>query len=163
MKLKEKPESKILSPADLIIKTNQWKAVNKKIAFTNGCFDILHPGHIYSLQQASEEGDYLIVGINSDDSVKKLKGNNRPLNNQDARSLVIASLAMVDAVCIFNEETPLELIRSIMPDVLVKGGDYKAEQIAGAKEVISAGGKLVINPILENYSTTALIQKMNKD
>lgn len=163
MKLKEKPESKILSPADLIIKTNQWKAVNKKIAFTNGCFDILHPGHIYSLQQASEEGDYLIVGINSDDSVKKLKGNNRPLNNQDARSLVIASLAMVDAVCIFNEETPLELIRSIMPDVLVKGGDYRAEQIAGAKEVIAAGGRLVINPILENYSTTALIQKMNKD
>ena len=162
MKLTEKPEAKILSVEDLIKKTNQWKATNKKIAFTNGCFDILHPGHIYSLQLASAEADYLIVAINADDSVRKLKGAGRPLNNQAARSLIIASLAMVDAVCIFEEETPLELIKSIMPDVLVKGGDYTTDQIAGAKEVIAAGGKVVINPLLENYSTTAIIRKMNK-
>lgn len=163
MKLTEAPEAKILWRDDLIKKVNQWKAENKKIAFTNGCFDILHPGHIYSLQQAAKEADYLVVGINADDSVKKLKGENRPVNNQLSRSLIIASLSMVDVVCIFEEETPLELIKSILPDVLVKGGDYTEDQIAGAKEVIAAGGKVVINPILAGYSTTAIIQKLNED
>ncbi len=163
MKLTEAPEAKILWRDDLIKKVNQWKAGNKKIAFTNGCFDILHPGHIYSLQQAAKEADYLVVGINADDSVKKLKGENRPVNNQLSRSLIIASLSMVDVVCIFEEETPLELIKSILPDVLVKGGDYTEDQIAGAKEVIAAGGKVVINPILAGYSTTAIIQKLNED
>ncbi len=159
MKLSETPETKILIKEELIKKVNHWRSGNKKIVFTNGCFDMLHPGHIYSLLQASKEGDCLVIGINADISVKKLKGKDRPVNTESSRALVVASLAMVDAVCIFSEETPLELIKSILPDVLVKGGDYTVDQIAGAKEVIAAGGKVVLNPILEGYSTTAIIRK----
>lgn len=159
MKLPETPETKILLKEELIKKVNHWRSGNKKIVFTNGCFDMLHPGHIYSLMQASKEGDCLVIGINADSSVKKLKGKDRPVNNESSRALVVASLAMVDVVCIFAEETPLELIKSILPDVLVKGGDYTVDQIAGAKEVIASGGKVVLNPILDGYSTTAIIQK----
>ena len=138
----------------------QWKVLESSIAFTNGVFDILHPGHIFSLSHAAKEADYLIVGLNSDDSTKRLKGSDRPINNQESRSLVIAALLMVDAVVIFNEDTPLELINTIKPDVLVKGGDYTIEQIVGAKEVISNGGRVVINPIVEGYSTTETLKKL---
>ena len=124
-------------------------------------FDILHPGHIFSLSQAATEADFLIVGVNSDDSVKRLKGTARPINKQDSRALLLASLLMVDAVVIFEEDTPLELIKSIRPDVLVKGGDYAIEQIVGAKEVQSNGGRVVINSIIEGYSTTSIIDKLN--
>ena len=134
--------------------------MGKSIVFTNGVFDILHAGHIFSLSQAAKEADSLIIGVNSDDSVKRLKGEQRPLNNQDSRALLLASLLMVDAVVIFEEDTPLELINSIKPDVLVKGGDYTIEQIVGAKEVISNGGRVVINPVIEGYSTTTLIDKL---
>ena len=134
--------------------------MEKSIAFTNGVFDILHPGHIFSLSQAAKEADYLIVGVNADDSVKRLKGNNRPINNQDSRALIVASLLMVDAVIIFEEDTPLELINAIKPDVLVKGGDYSIEQIVGAKEVVANGGRVVINPIVEGFSTSGVIEKM---
>ena len=134
--------------------------MGKSIVFTNGVFDILHAGHIFSLSQAAKEADFLIIGVNSDDSVKRLKGEQRPLNNQDSRALLLASLLMVDAVVIFEEDTPLELINSIKPDVLVKGGDYTIEQIVGAKEVISNGGRVVINPVTEGYSTTTLIDKL---
>jgi D-beta-D-heptose 7-phosphate kinase/D-beta-D-heptose 1-phosphate adenosyltransferase len=161
LKLPQTPETKILLKEELIKQVNDWKSGNKKIVFTNGCFDILHPGHIYSLLQACREGDCLVIGINADSSVQKIKGKNRPVNNELSRALVVASLAMVDAVCIFSEETPLELIKSILPDVLVKGGDYTVDQIAGAKEVIAAGGKVVLNPILDGYSTTSIIRKMN--
>jgi D-beta-D-heptose 7-phosphate kinase/D-beta-D-heptose 1-phosphate adenosyltransferase len=123
-------------------------------------FDILHPGHIFSLSQAAQEADYLIVGLNSDESVKRLKGKNRPINNQESRSLILASLLMVDAVVIFDEDTPLQLINAVRPDVLVKGGDYAIEQIVGAKEVISNGGRVVINPVVEGYSTTETIKKL---
>ena len=129
--------------------------------FTNGVFDILHPGHIFSLSQAATEADFLIVGVNSDNSVKRLKGTARPINNQDSRVLLLASLLMVDAVVIFEEDTPLELINSIRPDVLVKGGDYAIEQIVGAKEVQLNGGRVVINPIIAGYSTTDIIDKLN--
>ena len=128
--------------------------------FTNGVFDILHPGHIFSLSQAAKEADFLVVGLNSDESVKRLKGHQRPVNNQDSRALLLASLLMVDAVVIFEEDTPLELINSIKPDVLVKGGDYTIEQIVGAKEVIADGGRVVINPVIEGYSTTSIIDKL---
>ena len=128
--------------------------------FTNGVFDILHPGHIFSLSQAAKEADSLIVGLNSDESVKRLKGHQRPVNNQDSRALLLASLLMVDAVVIFEEDTPLELINSIKPDVLVKGGDYTIEQIVGAKEVIANGGRVVINPVIQGYSTTSIIDKL---
>ena len=134
--------------------------MGKSIVFTNGVFDILHPGHIFSLSQAAKEADFLIVGLNSDNSVKRLKGQQRPVNNQDSRALLLASLLMVDAVVIFEEDTPLELINSIRPDVLVKGGDYTIENIVGAKEVISNGGRVVINPVIEGYSTTNMIDKL---
>lgn len=138
----------------------QLHFLGKKISFTNGVFDILHPGHIFSLSQAAKEADYLVVGINSDNSVKRLKGTGRPINNQDSRALLVAALLMVDAVIIFDEDTPLELITAIGPDVLVKGGDYTLEQIVGAKEVIATGGRVVINPIIEGYSTTRIIEKL---
>jgi D-beta-D-heptose 7-phosphate kinase/D-beta-D-heptose 1-phosphate adenosyltransferase len=147
-------------------KTTNWanvrRLLSKTIAFTNGCFDILHEGHIYSLSQAAKEADYLIVGVNADSIVKKLKGDNRPINNEHARTLILASLLLVDAVVVFEEDTPLELIKKIMPDVLVKGGDYTVETIVGAKEVIANGGRVVINPLLENLSTTGIIEKIKK-
>jgi len=139
-----------------------WRFLGKTISFTNGVFDILHPGHIFSLSQAAKEADLLIVGINSDDSVKRLKGKDRPINNQDTRALVVASLMMVDAVVIFEEDTPLELINALRPDVLVKGGDYTIEQIVGAKETIQNGGRVVINPIMEGFSTSEIIRKAGK-
>jgi len=134
--------------------------LGRSIVFTNGVFDILHPGHIFSLSQAAKEADLLIVGLNSDHSVKRLKGQQRPVNNQDSRALLLASLLMVDAVVIFEEDTPLELMNSIRPDVLVKGGDYTIETIVGAKEVIANGGRVVINPVIEGYSTTNIIDKL---
>ena len=151
---------KILTAEQAVQKTAQWRILGKKISFTNGVFDILHQGHIFSLSQAAKEGDYLVVGLNADVSVKRLKGESRPVNDQDSRALILASLVMVGAVVLFEEDTPLELIKAILPDVLVKGGDYTVEQIAGAKEVIANGGKVVINPILEGFSTTSLIEQM---
>lgn len=136
--------------------------LEKKISFTNGVFDILHPGHIFSLSQAAKEADYLVVGLNSDESVKRLKGDGRPVNGEDARALILASLILVDVVIIFEEDTPLELIKAIKPDVLVKGGDYKIEQIVGAKEVVAHGGRVVINPLIEGFSTTAIIEKLTR-
>lgn len=152
--------TKIVDPEELQRYIARWRLLIKKIAFTNGCFDILHAGHIASLIEASEQADVLIVGLNSDASVTKLKGEGRPLNDAQSRALVLASLSFVDAVVIFEEDTPLELIKAIQPDVLVKGGDYTPEQIAGAKEVTEAGGKVVINPLVEGFSTTALIEKI---
>lgn len=151
---------KIFTPAQLLPRLSQWKFLGKTIAFTNGVFDILHPGHIFSLSQAAKEADYLIVGVNADDSVKRLKGNDRPINNQETRTLLLASLLMVDAVVIFEEDTPLKLITTIMPDVIVKGGDYTIEQIVGAKEVIQHGGRVVINPVIEGFSTSNIIEKL---
>lgn len=151
---------KILTLPDLEEKIAQWRLLNKTIVFTNGCFDILHAGHIASLSEAATHGDILIIGVNADSSVKGLKGPNRPINNENARALVLASLIMVDAVVLFSEPTPLELILTIKPDVLVKGGDYKVEDIAGAKEVIGWGGKIIINPIVEGYSTSSIINKI---
>ncbi|MBK5271501.1 MAG: D-glycero-beta-D-manno-heptose 1-phosphate adenylyltransferase [Bacteroidia bacterium] len=154
---------KILTAPQIVKQVAQWRVLTKKIAFTNGVFDILHQGHIFSLSQAAKVADYLIVGVNSDSSVKKLKGENRPVNNQDSRAIVLASLIVVDAVVVFDEETPLELIKTIMPDVLVKGGDYIISQVAGAKEVIANGGRVVINPIIEGFSTTEIINRFKNN
>jgi rfaE bifunctional protein nucleotidyltransferase chain/domain len=137
-----------------------WRFLGKTIAFTNGVFDILHPGHIFSLSLAAKEADLLIVGLNSDESVKRLKGKDRPFNKQDSRALILASLLMVDVIVVFEEDTPLELINAIKPDVLVKGGDYTIEQIVGAKETIQNGGRVVINPIVEGFSTSEIIKKL---
>jgi rfaE bifunctional protein nucleotidyltransferase chain/domain len=155
-------QQKIYSLADIIRETGRWKFLQKKIAFTNGCFDILHEGHIFSLSQAAKEGDVLIVGINSDASTQRLKGPSRPINNEHSRALIIASLVMVDAVVIFGEDTPLEIIKAIMPDTIVKGGDYTIEQVVGAKEVMANGGSVVINPIVQGFSTTAIIEKIHR-
>ncbi len=138
----------------------RWRLKNKKIVFTNGVFDIVHQGHIASLSEAASCGDILIVGVNADASVKRLKGDSRPVNDENSRALLLAALVMTDAVIVFEEDTPYKLITSIMPDVLVKGGDYTIEQIVGAKEVIANGGVVKIVPILEGFSTTGIIERM---
>ncbi len=153
-------EKKIYSLPELLKLVAVWKNLNKTISFTNGCFDILHEGHIFSIAQAAKEADYLIVGVNSDASIKKLKGEKRPINHQNSRALLLANLMMVDAVIIFDDDTPLQLIKQILPNVLVKGGDYTIEQIVGAKEVIANGGNVVINKIVQGYSTTGIIEKI---
>lgn len=153
---------KIYSLPELLLQINRWRFLSKTIAFTNGCFDILHEGHIASLSAAAKEADVLIVGVNADASTKRLKGAGRPVNNEQSRSLLLASLLITDAVVVFEEDTPLELITATMPDVLVKGGDYTIEQIVGAKEVINNGGRVVINPIVAGFSTTGIIQKIQQ-
>jgi D-beta-D-heptose 7-phosphate kinase/D-beta-D-heptose 1-phosphate adenosyltransferase len=149
-----------LTLPDLERKAAQWRLLGKTIVFTNGCFDILHAGHIASLIESAKHGDILVVGLNADASIKGLKGPGRPVNDENARALVLASLVMVDAVVLFTEPTPLELILAIKPDVLVKGGDYAIEDIVGAKEVMSWGGKVILNPIVEGFSTTSIINKI---
>ena len=153
-------QHKIYSPKEIVFQANRLKLMSKTISFTNGCFDILHPGHIASLADAAREADFLVVGLNSDASARRLKGEGRPVMNEQSRALLLASLVMVDAVVIFEEDTPLELIELVQPDVLVKGGDYSIDQIVGAKEVIAAGGRVVINPIVPGFSTTGLIGKI---
>jgi len=150
---------KIFNANDLQHQLKRWRLQDKKIVFTNGVFDILHEGHIASLTEAASFGHILIIGLNADASVKRLKGESRPVNNETSRALLLAALVMVDAVILFEEDTPLNLISSIMPDVLVKGGDYTVDQIAGAKEVIANGGRVVINPIIEGHSTSSIIER----
>jgi rfaE bifunctional protein nucleotidyltransferase chain/domain len=162
MKLPQIILQRIFDRPGLLYQVNRWRVLGKTIAFTNGCFDILHEGHIASLSDAAREADFLIVGLNSDTSTKRLKGPGRPVNDQHARATVMAALLMVDAVTLFDEDTPLDLINAIRPDVLVKGGDYTLEQIVGAKEVLSWGGRVVINPILPGFSTTGIIEKITK-
>jgi D-glycero-beta-D-manno-heptose 1-phosphate adenylyltransferase len=157
MKAIDAIDLKVMDLKQLLAHVAAWRVTGKTIAFTNGCFDILHEGHIFSLNAAAKEADYLIVGVNSDNSVKKLKGPERPVNNEHSRSLILANLAVIDAVIVFNEYTPHTLITNILPDVLVKGGDYTIEQIVGSKEVIANGGRVVINPIVEGFSTTGII------
>lgn len=128
-----------------------------KVVFTNGCFDILHRGHIEYLSKAADMGDVLVVGLNTDASVRRLKGEGRPVNNEEARALVLASLSFVDAVVLFDEDTPYELIKAVHPDVLVKGADYKVEEIVGYDIVTSYGGKVETVPLVEGYSTTKLL------
>lgn len=151
---------KIFTLDGLKHQVRRWQLQNKKIVFTNGVFDILHEGHITSLSEAATHGHVLIVAVNTDASVKRLKGESRPVNNEDSRALLLASLVIVDAVILFDEDTPINLITALLPDVLVKGGDYTLDQIVGAKEVMAHGGEVKIVPVLEGFSTTALIQKM---
>lgn len=132
----------------------------KKIVFTNGCFDILHRGHVTYLAEAKKLGDLLVMGVNSDASVKRLKGPERPINNEEDRKYVLSQLKSVDFVEIFEEDTPLNLINKISPDVLVKGGDWKIDQIVGGKEVIAKGGEVFSLNFVNGYSTTSIIQKI---
>jgi D-glycero-beta-D-manno-heptose 1-phosphate adenylyltransferase len=153
-------QDKILTLPELLKRVAQWRVLGKTIAFTNGCFDILHAGHIASFTEAALHADILVVGLNADSSIQDLKGKNRPINNEQARALVLAALTMIDAVVLFSEPTPLELILAIRPDFLVKGGDYTIETIVGAKEVLSWGGQVIINPIVPGFSTTSIINKI---
>jgi rfaE bifunctional protein nucleotidyltransferase chain/domain len=153
---------KIFTLPELKKMVEVWKFLGQKIVFTNGVFDILHQGHIYSLSQAAQEGDILIAAINSDASVKRLKGSERPVNDQHSRSVLLASMVMVDAVVIFEEDTPFEVITTLLPDVLVKGGDYRIEQVVGHKEVMANGGNVVINNLVEGFSTTSIISRLKE-
>jgi len=154
--------SKIFSPHELQLQLKRWRLKNSRIVFTNGVFDILHEGHIASLSEAASFGHILIVGVNADASVKRLKGESRPVNNERSRALLLAALVITDAVVVFEEDTPEKLINSIMPDVLVKGGDYTLDQIVGADTVIANGGEVRIVPLLEGFSTTGIIEKMKR-
>ena len=139
---------------------NKWKSENKSIVFTNGCFDIIHRGHIEYLKQSKELGDYLIVGLNSDKSVERLKGETRPYQTESDRAEILNSFRFVDIVIIFEEDTPLKLICELKPDILVKGGDYNLNTIIGAKEIQDRGGEVKIIPFLKGYGTSKLIDKI---
>lgn len=146
-----------------IITISQWEKVrneNHNVVFTNGCFDVLHRGHITYLSKARDLGDCLVVGLNSDASVKRLKGENRPINNENDRALVLAALSFVDHIILFEEDTPKELIEQVKPNILVKGGDYAIENIVGADFVTQNGGKVLTIPFVDGYSSTKIIHAL---
>lgn len=153
---------KIFNTIQLEEQNKNWKTAGKKIVFTNGCFDILHKGHLEILTTSASFGDILVVGINTDNSVKRLKGPLRPINDEGFRSIMLASIQYIDAVILFDEETPLNLITLLKPDVLVKGGDYTVEQIVGADVVLKNGGEVKIVPIVKGFSTTKIIESIQK-
>jgi rfaE bifunctional protein nucleotidyltransferase chain/domain len=153
-------QEKIVTREELCHMCNRWRAGGQKLVFTNGCFDILHTGHIDYLARAASLGNRLIVGVNSSASVSRLKGPERPLNSEADRALALAALLLVDAVCVFEEDTPLELIQVLQPDVLAKGGDYTPATIVGADFVQGRGGEVAVIPFVEGYSTTGLIAKI---
>ncbi len=152
--------NKITSGEQLARKLALWRFQGKKLVFTNGCFDIVHRGHIEYLAKAASLGNILVVGLNTDASVSKLKGPGRPINDENARQMVMASLLFVDAVILFDEPTPYELIKIIQPDVLVKGKDYKVEEIAGHDIVLAKGGEVITIDLVSGYSTSAIEQKI---
>lgn len=154
--------TKILAADELLNKLTEWQSEDKKIVWTNGCFDLLHLGHIDSLSKAKDQGDILIVGVNSDDSVRRIKKQGRPITDEKSRSTIMASLTFVDAVVLFNEDTPYEMINLVKPDVLVKGSDYKAEDIVGYEIVKAKGGRIVTIDFLPGYSTTGIEEKIRK-
>ena len=152
----------ILTLEQAIVRFGREKRNGKRVVFTNGCFDLLHPGHIRSLEQARELGDILVVGLNSDASVRRLKGDGRPVLPQQERAEILAALEAVDAVVIFDAPTPQEVVAGLLPDVLVKGGDWPGDQIVGRKEVEAAGGRVVSVPVVQGYSTTAILRKIRE-
>ena len=155
-----KINSKIFSLDDLKNQVNAWKQAGEEVVFTNGCFDIIHRGHIEVLAQTDDLGDRLIIGLNSDTSIQKLKGKNRPIIEEQSRAILLASLEFVDAVVIFSEDTPLKLISALLPDVLAKGGDYEIETIVGHEIVQQNGGKVKLVPFVDGFSSTTIIEKI---
>ena len=152
----------ILTLEEAILRFGREKRNGRRVVFTNGCFDLLHPGHIGSLEQARALGDALIVGLNSDSSVRRLKGTGRPVLPERERAEILAALESVDAVVIFDEPTPREVIARLLPDVLVKGGDWPGDQIVGREEVEAAGGRVVSIPVIPGYSTTEILRKIRE-
>jgi len=155
-----KINSKIFSFDDLKNQVNAWKQAGEEVVFTNGCFDIIHRGHIEVLAQTADLGDRLIIGLNSDSSIQKLKGEDRPIIEEQSRAILLASLEFVDAVVIFSEDTPLKLISALLPDVLAKGGDYEIETIVGHEIVQQNGGKVKLVPFVDGFSSTTIIEKI---
>jgi D-glycero-beta-D-manno-heptose 1-phosphate adenylyltransferase len=155
-------QHKIIDRKSLDEQLDQWKNEKKKIVFTNGCFDILHLGHIDYLSKAADMGDVLLIGLNADESVSRLKGQHRPINNESSRGMILASLEFVNAVVKFDEDTPYELIKQVQPDVLVKGADYKIEQIVGHDIVQAKGGSVQTINYLPGYSTSAIEKKIKE-
>ena len=154
--------SSILTFEEVILRFGRQKRNGRRVVFTNGCFDLLHPGHIRGLELARELGDALIVGLNSDRSVRQLKGPGRPVIPERERAEILASLESVDAVVIFDDLTPQDLIAALLPDVLAKGGDWPGDQIVGREEVEAAGGRVVSIPVVPGYSTTAILNKIRE-
>lgn len=155
-------QNKIYTRDALARECNVWRASGRSVVFTNGCFDILHRGHLDLLARAAEFGNVLVLGLNTDASVRRLKGDERPVTNEQDRAFQVASLLCVDAVCLFDEDTPAALIEAVRPDILVKGGDYTIDKIVGADYVLSHGGKVEIVPFVSGYSTTGLINKIRQ-
>jgi D-beta-D-heptose 7-phosphate kinase/D-beta-D-heptose 1-phosphate adenosyltransferase len=151
---------KVVTPAAAAEAAERWRARGYTVGFTNGCFDLLHPGHVHLLEQCRAMCDRLIVGMNSDASVKRLKGPTRPAQQEAARAAVLASLASVDMVCMFEEDTPIDILTQIKPDLLVKGADYTVAQVVGAKEVQSWGGRVALAELLPGHSTTATLARL---
>lgn len=160
MKHLEKIYDKILNSESLEERLNLWRKEGKTIVFSNGCFDILHRGHVEYLSKAADLGDVLVIGLNTDASVRRIKGPSRPVNDEKARAVVLAALEFVDAVVFFEEDTPYSLIKNVQPDVLVKGKDYKAEDIVGYDIVVGKGGRVETIELVEGFSTTNTIEKM---
>lgn len=163
MSFHQQLKDKIVSRQDALRIINGQRLKGKKIVFTNGCFDIVHPGHVDYLAQARDLGGYMVLGLNTDASVKRLnKAPNRPLNNEFARAQVLAGMNFIDLIVFFDESTPLELITLLKPDILVKGNDYKPEDVVGGDVVAKNGGKVITIPLLEGFSTTALVKKIKE-
>ena len=153
-------QNKIYTLSDLAPRIEQWKSAKEKIVFTNGCFDILHKGHLEVLAKTADLGNRLIIGLNSDSSIKNLKGGNRPIVDENSRAILLAALSFVDAVVLFSEQTPLNLIAEIKPDILAKGGDYKITEIVGHEVVQQNGGEVITIPLIEGFSSTNIIDKI---
>tara|TARA_B100001059_G_C17548655_1_gene434123 strand:- start:34 stop:525 length:492 start_codon:yes stop_codon:yes gene_type:complete len=157
-----KINSKIFSLDKLKNQVNSWKQAGEEVVFTNGCFDIIHRGHIEVLAQTADLGDRLIIGLNSDTSIKKIKEKDRPIINEDSRAILLAALSFVDAIILFSEDTPINLIRTLVPDILAKGGDYKIETIVGHEIVQENGGEVILVPFIDGFSSTNIIEKIKK-
>lgn len=152
--------NKITDLQSLKTQMSKWRGEGKKVVFTNGVFDLLHIGHITYMAKAAELGDKLIIGLNSDTSVRRIKGEDRPVNDQNSRAMLLAALFFVDAIVVFEEDTPQQVITTLLPDILVKGADYAIENIVGAKEVMANGGEVKTIDFVDGYSSTSIIKKI---
>ena len=156
-------KSKIYTLPELVEIAKIWRGKRDKIVFTNGCFDLVHRGHVEVLANTADLGDRLIIGLNSDSSIQKLKLENRPIIDENSRAILLASLQFIDAIILFSEDTPRKLIETIVPDILAKGGDYKVEEIAGHEVVLQNGGEVILVPFIDGFSTTNIVDKIKQD
>ena len=159
----KKINNKIFDLQLLMKKIEKWKSENKKIVFTNGCFDLIHLGHIEVIARSADLGDILIIGVNTDNSIKRLKGENRPIVEEISRAKQLAALEFVDAVVFFDEDTPIDLIKMIKPNLITKGGDYNSDQVIGNDIVAQNNGEIIIIPLTQGYSTTSILEKIKDE